>query len=87
MTKPQLIEEVERLREIIGNPEVGIKRLLVEDGRIEGDFAAPPYAIKLMGEAMLAMLGDAPNYVSGKTPHELRREAEEELERLKAGVA
>lgn len=108
MTKPQLIEEVERLREIISNPEVGIKRLLVEGGKVEGDFTAPPYAIKLMGEAMLAMLGDAPNYVEakiiapafdgqkyvlrveryfGKTPHELRREAEAELERLKAGVA
>lgn len=92
--------EVERLREIISNPELGIKKLLVENGTIAGDFTAPPYVILLMAEAMAKMLDNAPNYTEakivatagdrhqyvmrieryfGKTPHELRREAEAEL--------
>lgn len=61
-TKAELLAEVARLQEIISTPELGIRKLLVADGTIQGDFTAPPAVILLMGEAMLGMLGDAPNY-------------------------
>lgn len=100
---PLLIDAVDeraRLQELISNPQLGIKKLLVENNTIQGDFTAPPLVIMLMGEALLRMLQDAPNYTEakiiapatdgqryvlrveryfGKTPHELRRKAEEDL--------
>jgi hypothetical protein len=97
-------QEIERLQEIIGNPEVGIRKLLAEDGQVKIDFTAPPFIIQLMAQSLLGMLDGAPNYTEaqiiagatdgkqyvmrverfeGKTPHALRKEAEEERDRLR----